>query len=589
MSSSPTFKLAPSILSSDFARLALLALLVIGTTITPAWAERARQTPPANPEADLVLLNGKIITVDPQDTIAQAVAVRDGKILKVGNDDDVKAFIGRQTNVLDLRGRTVTPGLVDSHNHVMYYGRQFWEGFLDIRFPKARSKADLLRLVAERAQATPEGEWISGNQGFSLSLQETPNRWELDSVAPANPVYLRHMSGQYAVVNSYALKLAAINKDTPNPYGGVIGRHPITKEPTGFLFHYPAENLVGQIATGYGVRTDDELMDDVERGQDLCLAAGYTSAQDVIVSSPRHVGTYLKVAQNGLRMRVYLMEYVSSEEAARRLLRIVEPFKTEMLAFGGWKLALDGGPAARTSLMYDRSLPAAQRSYEYHDQETLNRIVSMLHKEGFQVAFHAGGDKAIDMAINAIEAALEETPRSNHRHRIEHLLFPTRQALERIKRLGIVVSLQPQWISFHGDGFRSLTDEKTMERLMPIRTMMEMGIPIAFGSDVPATIMLEPKWAFIGAVTRSANSGYVAAPQERISIKDALRMHTIGSAYASFEEDTKGSIEEGKLADVVVWSHDLYSAPIGRLRDLEAEVTIVGGKIVFTSANVSGR
>lgn len=295
----------------------------------------------------------------------------------------------------------------------------------------------------------------------------------------------------------------------------------------------------------------------------------------------KDVEIYQQVAANNeLKMRIYVMRYVSSEQDGNNLLRNVKPFKSESLTFGGWKLAVDGGNAAGTALMYDRSLPAAKKSYEYHDQPTLNRMVSMFHKAGFQVSFHAVGDKAIDMAINAIEAALKETPRENHRHRIEHLIFPTPQALERVKKLGIVVSTQPQWISLYGEGFRATVDEKTMQRLIPLRTMMEMGIPVAFGCDVPATILLEPKYAFIAAVTRTGSSGYTPAPQERISIKDALRMHTMGSAYASFEENIKGSIEEGKLADLVVWSHDLYSARASQLKDLKAEVTIVGGKVV---------
>jgi predicted amidohydrolase YtcJ len=520
--------------------------------------------------------------VDPEDSIAQAVAVKNGKIIKVGSNDEVKALVGQQTSVLDLKGRAVTPGLVDSHIHVMAWGMQFWPGFLDIRYPNASSKSDLLRLVAERAKVTPKGEWIAGNQGFSLPMEKSPDRWELDSVSPDNPVYLRQAGGQYSVVNSYALRLAGIDKNTANPYGGKIERDPASGEPTGRLSHYSAENLVGRLAPGYGVRTAEETIEDVKRGQDSALAAGYTSGQDVIVTGTGNVKIYRWVeAHNELKMRIYIMQYVASEEDGNNLLRDVKPFKSESLTFGGWKFAVDGGTAAGTALMYDRSLPGAKNSYEYWDQQSLNRMVSAFHKAGFQVTFHTVGDKAIDMAINAIEAALKETPRENHRHRIEHLDFPTPQALERIKKLGIVVSTQPQWITVWSDGFRDTVDEKTMQRFMPLRTMMELGIPIAFGCDVPATTVLEPKYAFIGAVTRTTSSGYTPAPQECISIKDALRIHTMGSAYASFEENIKGSIEEGKLADMVVWSHDLYTMPVGQYKDLKAEVTIVGGKIVY--------
>lgn len=562
-------------------RQTLPAALIVGLLLMSGLIQRSAATFAATQEADLVLMNGKIITVNSKDAIAQAVAVKDGKIVKVGKNEDVKAFIGPETNLFDLKGKTVTPGLVDSHLHVMYYGQQFWEGFLNIRFPNVRSKADLLRLVAERAKATPKGEWIPGNQGFTLRMEETPDRWELDSVSPNNPVYLRHSGGQHSIVNSYALRLAGIDRNTPNPYGSTIVKDPTTREPTGLLLHYPAENLVGRLAPGYGLRTEKQAMDSVKQGQDLCLAAGYTSAQDVIIDE-RSVQIYRKVAEDGgLRTRIYLMEYVESEEAARKLLEEGKPFKMEMLALGGGKLAVDGGGAAGTMLMYDTSLPVASRSYPYHSQETLNRIVAMLHKAGFQVAFHVTGDRAIDMALDAIEAALKETPRENHRHRLEHCLFPTHEALERIKKLGVIVSTQPQWISFSADGLRDQTDEKTMQRFMPLRTMLDMGILVAFGCDVPATYYVEPKWAFYGAVTRTGVSGYVPAPEECISMKDALRIHTMGSAYASFEENIKGSIEEEKLGDMVVWSHDLYSMRASQLRELNAETTIVGGKIVY--------
>jgi predicted amidohydrolase YtcJ len=533
-------------------------------------------------KADLVLLNGKIITVDSRDTIVQAVAMKGGKIIKVGTNEEVKTLAGPNTKVLDLRGKTATPGLIDSHIHVMYYGRQFWDGYLNIRFPDVRSKSDLLRVIAERAKNIQKGEWISGNQGFTLQPGETLTRFDLDQVAPDNPMYLRHSSGQFAVVNSCALKLAGIGRDTPNPYGGNIVRDPATREPTGVLLHYPAENLIAKFAKGYGGRTEEDLVEDIKRGQDICLAAGYTSGQDVIVALPRDIQMYKKVAEsNQLKMRIYLMLYVSSDDDAQKYAQMIKPFKNDMLTFGGWKLAIDGGSAAGTTLMYNKNLLASQHSYLYHTPETLNRIVKILHKTGLQVSFHVVGDQAIDMALDSIEAALKETPRENHRHRLEHVLFPTTKALERTRKLGVVLSLQPQWISWFGEGMKKATDEETMKRFIPLKTIRQMEIHTAFGCDVPASITHDPKWAFWGAITRRAKTGYVPAPQESISMKEALRIHTMGSAYASFEEEKKGSIEEGKLGDIVVWSHDLYSINPRQLNDLKAEMTIVGGKIVY--------
>ena len=536
---------------------------------------------PAAAEMDLVLLNGKIITVDPKDTIAEAVAVRDGRILAVGTTQDILGLAGAGTRVIDLGGKCVTPGLVDSHLHVIYYGQQFREGLLDIRFPKARSKKDLLQLVETRARETPKGQWIAGNQGFNLDIGSAPDRLELDAVAPHHPVYLRHASGQFAVANTAALQVAGIRRDTPDPYGAKIGRDAASGEPNGLLYHYPAEYLVHRHIPGYSSRSEAERLNEAMEGQRRTLAAGYTSVQDVIVTTQEDIDAYRRLArEGGLKMRLYLLRYLSSEQQALKVLSQVRRFKDEWLVFGGWKLAVDGGPGAGTSLMYDRSLRAANRSYLYYDQRTLDRIVLEAHKTGLQVAFHATGDRAIDMAINAVEAALNASPRENHRHRIEHLQFPTRQALERIKRLGMVVSTSPQWILFHADGYRQLTNDATMERSFPLKTMMEMGIPVAFGCDVPATIMIEPKWALIGAVNRTTQSGYTPAPEERINIRDALRVHTLGSAYAAFDEHIKGSLEPGKLADMVVWSHDVYTASRRELADLKPLTTIVSGNVV---------
>ena len=383
--------------------------------------------------ADVMLYNGNIITVDAKDTIAQAVALKNGKIVKVGSNEEVRLWAGKGTEMVDLKGKTVTPGLVDCHIHIMAYGMQFRPQLLDIRFPLASTKEALLQLVATRAKTTKPGEWIVGNQGFILLLEQTPTRWELDAVAPQNPVLLRHNSGQHSTANSLALKIAGITANTPNPYSGKIGRQAGSMEPNGLLFHYPAQNMVNKFAPGFSDRDPSHLVEDVERGQLRCLAAGYTSGHDVIISPQKIGGYYAAAKENRLKMRIRLMEYISTEKEAEQLIHKRENSANPMLVNGGYKLAVDGGGAAKTSLMYDTALEAAKLSYVYHDQATLNRMTRMIHSAGHQVAFHATGDKAIDMAVNAIEDALQAKPRENHRHRIEHCLFPTEKALERIK------------------------------------------------------------------------------------------------------------------------------------------------------------
>jgi len=533
-------------------------------------------------QADLVLLNGKVITVDVKDRIAEAVAVKGDKIQKVGTEQQIKSLIGPNTKSIDLKGKTLTPGIVDSHIHVVHYGHQFWDGFINIRFPNVRSLDDLLTIVANKAKTLRPGQWISGNQGFHFNEDVEFDKSVLDKVAPQNPVYLRHASGQYAVVNSMALKLAGINKNTPDPFGGKIVRDPSTGEPTGVLLHYPAENLIGEVAAGYADQSDDDLENDLKRGQDILLSAGITSGQDVIVSSPRYVKIYKNLAdKNELKMRMYLLLYINSEEQAIEYAQQIKGYKSDMLTFGGWKLAIDGGIAAGTALMYDNTLYASKNSYYYYEPEVLNRMVSMLHDTGLQIAFHIIGDKGIDQALDAIEAAMKANPRKDPRHRIEHAVYVTPESLRRIKKLGVIISTQPQWISWQADGYKKATNETAMANFIPINSMLKLGIPVAFGCDVPAAITHEPKWAFIGATSRRTASGYVASSDQRIDVHKALKIHTIGSAYAAFEEKEKGSIEEGKLADLVVWSHDLYSVNPKEASEMEALITIVGGKIVY--------
>ena len=538
--------------------------------------------------ADLILFNGKIITVDSQDNIFQAVAIQGDTILAVGSDLEIKPLAGPECKMIDLNGKTVTPGLVDSHYHLMYYGSQFWPGYLNIRHPVVTSKTDLLQVVGSYAQQLSPGEWISANQGFALLPFETVDRWDVDSVAPNNPAYLRHSSGQFSVVNSKALEIAGIDSATPNPPGSLI-MHDADGQPTGILSHYPAENLVGQYATGYGDRTDEQKFEDIERGQELCLEAGYTSVQDVIVSTVKDIMLYKQYADSGLlKVRIYAMLFVDTEQEADTLAALYEPSDSGSVffRFGGWKLAMDGGIAARTTLMYNKSLYASQISYPYHSQEELNRMVKTLHDTGLQVAVHVAGDEGIDMTLTAFEQAMQANPRPDPRHRIEHGLFPTLAALNRMQYSNIIFSTQPQWIGWYGEGWIQATDEATMNRLLPLKTMLSMGIHLAFGCDVPATPYQEPKWAFYGAVMRrSTQSETVFNPGQRLTFQEALRIHTMGSAYAAFTDSTIGSLEQGKYADLVIWSHDLYNLNPGELNDLAAEMTIVGGVIRYDNGN----
>ncbi len=537
--------------------------------------------PEGTEPADLLLLNGKIHTVDPADSVVDAVAIKGGKIVATGSSSALEQLRGPATVQVDLKGKTVTPGFVDSHLHMHYYGKQFQDIFIDIRFPAVKTREDLIEKVTAKVATTSKGEWVTGNQGFICI--DPPDRWELDKLAPDNPVFLLHSSGQFAVVSSRALSLAGITKDTPNPYSAVIGKDDSTGEPTGFLYHYPAIDLVRVLVPGYGVTTEEEQKGFIRTGAAKCFEAGYTSIQDVIIATPQHVNLYIDLAKEGnLPLNVYMLLYVQSQEDARAKLDLADHVQGDHYNFAGWKLAVDGGAGAGTLLMYDQNVLMSHNSYPYHSQDTLNEMVSMFHQQGYQVAFHVGGDRAIDMALDAIEYAMTKDPRPDPRHRLEHVLFPSTEALERIRKLGVVVSTSPQWISMFGAQYAEEgANEAQMKRFMPLKEMLDRGISLAFGCDVPATPLVEPNWALIGATTRWTIDRKAMGAEQCISMKEAVRAHTMGSAYAAFEEHSRGSIEQGKLADMVVWSHDLYTASLEELLNAKAEVTIVEGKMVF--------
>jgi predicted amidohydrolase YtcJ len=556
-----------------------------GLTTTQELSQSTAATVPQG-DADLILMNGNVLTVDPNDSVVDAVAVKDGRIQAVGSYGQLKQFVGPSTNQVDLRGKTVTPGLVDSHLHMQYYGKQFQDTLFDIRFPTVKTRDELIQTVQEHLATAAKGEWVAGNQGFIIN--DPPDRWELDEMAPDNPLFLLHASGQFAVANSQALTLAGIGKDTPNPYAGLIGKDASTGEPNGLLYHYPAIDMVRRLIPGYGVVTEEEKRGFVLTGAKKCFEAGYTSIEDVIVSTSADVKLYMDVANEGkLPINVYILKYVESLEQSKTELAKVEHWKGKNYNFAGWKIAVDGGASAGTVLMYDRSVAASKRSYVYHEQEDLNEMVAMFHNAGYQVAFHVVGDRAIDMALNAIENALEKNPRVNHRHRLEHVIVPTAEALDRIEKLGVIVSTQPQWISFFANGWKDFLGEENMKRFMPLKTMLNKGIHLAFGCDVPATPIVDPKWALVGATTRMTFDLNQIRPEESISMKEALRAHTMGSAFAAFEENIRGSIERGKTADMVVWSEDLYSASLQQLAKLMVEATIVEGQVTYKSEDTN--
>jgi len=544
------------------------------TSVPTAAPTLAPVTPAAPPEqaADLVLLNGKVITVDRADSIAQAVAVKSGLIQAVGTNDTVAALVGEATQVVDLAGKTVTPGLIDPHNHFQVYGlmNSYYTSFVP---PEVRTMDDLRAKLAEVAAQTPEGEWI---KGYYLSFQEgrMPTRHDLDPASPNHAVWIMQQGGHYGSANSMALQIAGITASTPNPEGGIIGRE-ANGEPDGIFYNHRAMDLLRRHIPLY---TQEMVWDNIVSTQATFAACGVTTFHDNNVRGVDTLGTYLDTGRQGalfLRGAVYYtLEWPPDLE---RALNEVEQYQDEFIRMAGFKFLIDGQAAMAYCHEPHNGVSWTTTTW---DPQGFKDAVRALHDLGLQICVHCIGDAAVDLTLDAYEEAMNANPRPDPRHRIEHAILTTPQATQRIKDLGVVISTQPQFIRMGGDYWATIFTPAQMARVVVTREWLEAGIHLALGSDAPTTPWYTPQVTLAGAVSRLTASNEVLSPDQRLTIQEALRAHTLEAAYAGHEENIKGSIEAGKMADMMVWPVDPYTAPWQEWWDAPSEMTIVGGRIV---------
>jgi predicted amidohydrolase YtcJ len=549
--------------------------------------------------ADLILFNGKIITVDQKNRTVEAVAIRKGRILELGDNEFVTKLAGSNTRKVDLNGKTVTPGLVDSHCHLAEAGMDA-VFVLDLKYPKVTKIRDMVKLLQDRARRTVEDEWIQGSGWNETVLDERryPTRWDLDPVSASNPVILRHVTGHCVVVNSLALKMARINKDTPEPAGGTIVRDE-TGEPTGVLKEFPAMNLALRLLPECSTA---QWMEGIRYATQLFVSEGVTSVKENYPRSDyaRILAAYRKlIAKREMKVRSYLMCRAETIEDVHYAAAHPRDFKThpgeELLKLGGIKILLDGSLVARTAWMHDEYYdPATEktergnRGYPVISEENLSKIIEAANANGFQIAVHAIGDKATDAVLDAYQKALERKPRKNHRHSIIHALLPTPDAVNRIRNMGIVIETQAPFLYFLADGYARSLPPHMLKRVIPLRTFLESGITVGNGSDAPYCPD-PPRYGLWAACTRRSLSGLEGerylGKSECIGIEDALRTYTVLAAKCLMLDDKIGSLEKGKLADLVVWDRDMLSIPADDVKDLRALMTIIDGKIVFEREN----
>ena len=530
--------------------------------------------------ADLVFKNGQVITVNPNDDIVTSVASKDDKIIYVGNDNDADEFVGPHTQIIDLEGRTLTPGFNDAHLHMTGIGAHQLE--VNLTYPEVNSIADIKAKVKEAASKIPKGEWIrcfGYNQEF-LEDKRHPTRWDIDEVAPEHPVVLVRVCSHVSVFNSNALQIAKIADDSPDEPGGVFDRE------NGIVNGVMRES-VHYARTKYYAYTERELENIYILANKHLIERGITSVTDAGGPGTLQLKALQTIKEAGkLDVRVYLMSLY--QDGDKKLFNQLLPtgirtgFGDDKLKIGSAKIMLDGSSSAPTS--------AVRRPYEHKndgdcgiltaDQDGVNLFVNSAHTAGFQVTSHAVGDKAVEMVITGIETALKNEPRNDHRHRIEHCGIVDALLVERIKNAGIIPIPQPSFIYINGEIYFKFYGEDRVSMMMALKSFLDADIPVAISSDCPV-VPCEPMMTLYAACTRKSAKGNDICREQAVKPLEAIRMYTLNGAYASFEEDIKGSLEVGKLADFTVLSGAILDMDPDNFMALKPVMTVIGGKIVW--------
>jgi predicted amidohydrolase YtcJ len=549
--------------------------------------------------ADIVLLNGAVLTVDASDSVAEAVAIAGGRIAAVGSTAAIRARVGPATEVIDLTGRAVTPGLLDAHAHFSSGGAQRLF-VIDLAYPAVKSIEDVGRAVREQAAKLPAGAWIEGRGWDEGKLAERRliTARDLDRAAGDHPVYLTNTTGHYGVANSVALSLAGITKDTTDPPNGTIDRYP-DGTPTGVLKE-SAQGLVRRLVPG---RTREELARGIRELAAAFNAEGMTGAKDPGISSAVWEAYQRVRADGGLSVRIFaLWSGGSTLDAADALVasraastRPYESRDNDELIAGGVKLFMDGSGGARTAWLHDDwnkeqvEVDRGNRGYPAADPDVIRSMIRRYHDAGLHISTHAIGDRAIDWVVDSYTQALAATPTRGLRHGLIHANIPSDRAIEQIatlQRTHDAAYPEPSatftwWI---GDTYAGNFGRARAQRLNPFKTFLANGIQWANGSDFSVT-PFPARYGLWSAVAREPLLGvYGSEPfgrAESVDVKTALRSVTIWAARQMFLENQIGSIEVGKYADLAVWDRNPYSAPTTQLKDLQCQLTMFNGRVVY--------
>ena len=553
-------------------RAAAVAALAVGAMAVASHAGRADVTRAGG--ADLVLRGGRVWAgkgLPP----ATAIAMHEGRVVAVGADADVAGWIGGATKVVDLAGRLAVPGFNDAHVHFLSGGF----GLLSVDLRGARDEADLARLIGAHARTLPKGTWIlEGNWDHEAwPSRALPTRRQIDAVTPDHPVFVQRLDGHMALANSLALRLAGVTRNTADPPGGTIVRDG-SGEPAGVLKDNAAglvERVIPEPSREMNLRAARAALREAAR-------VGVTTVQDN--SGVDALATYQDLRSRGeLTARMHVWRYASAMPSLLAA-GIRSGLGDEWIRLGALKILADGSMGSGTAAFFEPYADDPRTSgLLLHPIPELERMIAEADAAGFQLAVHAIGDRANSLVLDAFEKAARANGPRDRRFRIEHAQVVRKQDLARYKALGVIASIQP---SHCIDDMRWA--EKRIGRARArdsynFRSFTAAGIPVAFGTDWYVE-PLDPRLGLYAAITRELPTGGPAGgwfPEEKIGLEEALDLYTRGSAYAEFAEREKGTLETGRLADVVVFARDLFAASPREILSTPVDLTIVGGRIVF--------
>ena len=522
---------------------------------------------------DYVVINAKVFTIDEDQPQAEAFAVKGDRFTAVGSSSDIRNLASSGTETIDAEGMTVVPGFIDAHSHPSSAGvNELVQVNADLR-----SITEIKEVLRQRAAITQEGQWVRAFKYDDTKLTEGRpiNRFDIDEVVPNHPAVVGHRGGHTGVYNSMALALAGVTSETPDPPGGRFYR-----DSNGVLTGLAAERaryVFNSLIPSDSTR--EQRRDGVKLITELMTKAGLTSVHQTGASRNDMIAYQDARADGGMRFRMYLFPRVQLfEDLVNAGIR--SGFGDEVLRIGAVKFSADGSASERTMRM---STPFEGRPDDYGiltmSQEEIHEAVENAHRNDFQIGIHANGDVTIEMVLNAYERVQRLWPRNDPRHRIEHCSLVNPALLQRIKDLGVIPAPFYTYVHYHGNKWVEYGEEK-MRWMFAHKSFLDYNIPVAPASDyTPGPF--EPMMALQSMVTRKDFDGRVWGPNQRITIDQAMRICTLNGAYASFEENIKGSITAGKLADFVILADDPHDVDPDNIKNIEIVRTVVGGTTMY--------